>query len=192
MPRQGLNRENVIDAAIKLIEEKGYSNFSINELAKSLNVRPASLYNHIVNIDEIFSETAARANSMMIEAEEKASKGKIRDEALLAIADAYRDFARSHYELYKVVFNLQNSRSDFMRKEEVGRTIAPIMEALSAYRLNETQKRHWQRTLRSVMHGFVAHEEAGGFAYIGTPRDESYRVAIRCVIDGINKEDAGR
>ena len=99
MPRQGLNRENVIDAAIKLIEEKGYSNFSINELAKSLNVRPASLYNHIVNIDEIFSETAARANSMMIEAEEKASKGKIRDEALFAIADAYRDFARSHYEL---------------------------------------------------------------------------------------------
>ena len=149
-------------------------------------------YNHIVNIDEIFSETAARANSMMIEAEEKASKGKIRDEALFAIADAYRDFARSHYELYKVVFNLQNSRSDFMRKEEVGRTIAPIMEALSAYRLNETQKRHWQRTLRSVMHGFVAHEEAGGFAYIGTPRDESYRVAIRCVIDGINKEEAGR
>ena len=185
MPRQGLNRENVIDAAIKLIEEKGYSNFSINELAKSLNVKPASLYNHIVNIDEIFSETAARANSMMIEAEEKASKGKIRDEA-------YRDFARSHYELYKVVFNLQNSRSDFMRKEEVGRTIAPIMEALSEYRLNETQKRHWQRTLRSVMHGFVAHEEAGGFAYIGTPRDESYRVAIRCVIDGINKEEAGR
>ena len=104
MPRQGLNRENVIDAAIKLIEEKGYSNFSINELAKSLNVKPASLYNHIVNIDEIFSETAARANSMMIEAEEKASKGKIRDEALYAIADAYRDFARSHYELYKVVF----------------------------------------------------------------------------------------
>ena len=42
------------------------------------------------------------------------------------------------------------------------------------------------------MHGFVAHEEAGGFAYIGTPRDESYRVAIRCVIDGINKEEAGR
>ena len=42
MPRQGLNRENVIDAAIKLIEEKGYSNFSINELAKSLNVKPAS------------------------------------------------------------------------------------------------------------------------------------------------------
>ncbi len=36
MPRQGLNRENVIDAAIKLIEEKGYSNFSINELAKTL------------------------------------------------------------------------------------------------------------------------------------------------------------
>ncbi len=62
-----------------------------------------------MNIDEIFSETAARANSMMIEAEEKASKGKIRDEALFAIADAYRDFARSHYELYKVVFNLQNS-----------------------------------------------------------------------------------
>lgn len=44
----------------------------------------------------------------------------------------------------------------------------------------------------AVMHGFVAHEEAGGFAYIGTPRDESYRIAIRCVIDGINKEEAGR
>lgn len=190
MPRQGLNKENVIDAAIKLIEEKGYSNFSINELAKSLDVRPASLYNHIVNVDEIFSETAARANSMMIDTEEKAIAGKARDEAIFAIADAYRAFAKAHYELYKVVFNLQNSSSDFMRKEEVGRTIAPIMDALSGYDLDENSKRHWQRALRSVMHGFVAHEEAGGFANSATARDESYRIAVGCVIDGIKKEEA--
>jgi hypothetical protein len=24
---------------------------------------------------------------------------------------------------------------------------------------------HWQRILRSMMHGFVAHEEAGGFSH---------------------------
>ena len=189
MPRQGLNKENIIDAAIKLIEEKGCSNFSLNELAKTLNIKPASLYNHIASIDEIYVETASRANSMMAEAEKKAISGKRRDEAILAVAESYRSFAKSHYELYKVIFNLQHSQSNAMRKEEVGKMIAPVMEALSGYDLDENSKRHWQRVLRSMMHGFVAHEEAGGFANFATARDESYRIAIGCIIDGIKKAE---
>lgn len=56
MPRQGLNKEVVINTAIQLIEEKGISHFLLNALAKSLNIKPASLYTHIQNIDALFTD----------------------------------------------------------------------------------------------------------------------------------------
>ncbi len=44
---------------------------------------------------------------------------------------------------------------------------------------------HWQRILRSVMHGFVDHEEAGGFSHFPIDKNESYLMAIQCVADGL-------
>ena len=194
MPRKGLNKENVIRAALELIEEEGYAAFSLNALARKLGVRAASLYNHVESLDDVLAGAASAANAMMIEAEEKAMAGKSRDEAVFALAAAYRAFAKERYELYKVIFSLQGASSDVLRRE-VGRMIAPIMEALANYRLDELERRHWQRVLRSVMHGFVAHEEAGGFAHFSAARDDSYRLAINCVIEGVKRmeeqEEAG-
>ena len=47
---------------------------------------------------------------------------------------------------------------------------------------------HWQRILRGVMHGFVSQEAAGYFSHFPVNLEESYHLAIQCVIDGLNKE----
>ena len=39
MPRMGLNRQSVVNAAITLIEEKGNQNFSMRELADRLQIK---------------------------------------------------------------------------------------------------------------------------------------------------------
>ena len=44
MPRQGLGKESILQAAIALIEEKGIAQFSMGELAKRLNVKPARMF----------------------------------------------------------------------------------------------------------------------------------------------------
>ncbi len=53
MGRRGLNAEVIMEAAIELVEEKGYRNFSMRELAARLGVQPASLYNHVNGIEEV-------------------------------------------------------------------------------------------------------------------------------------------
>jgi len=51
MPRQGLNRQEVVNAAAALIEETGYHNFSMRELADRLPIKTAPLYNYIESMD---------------------------------------------------------------------------------------------------------------------------------------------
>ena len=47
MPRKGLSREAIIDTAAALAEQKGAENLTLRELAETLGVKTASLYNHL-------------------------------------------------------------------------------------------------------------------------------------------------
>ncbi len=191
MPRQGLSRESVVKAAVELIEKKGYSAFSMAELAKSLNIKTASLYNHIESLDVIYAEVGLSAVSQMVDMEMRAIEGKERDSALFSLANAYRTFAKEHNELYRVIMSLQKTKNEVLERA-AGQIAEPILQVLSGYGLDTLQQMHWQRVLRSTMHGFTAHEEAGGFSHFPADKNESYRIAIQCIADGLNaagKED---
>ncbi len=43
--------------------------------------------------------------------------------------------------------------------------------------------------LRGLMHGFISEEQAGYFSHYPVPVNESYTLAIHCVIDGLHKEE---
>jgi hypothetical protein len=49
-----------------VIEDKGYAAFSMGELAKSLNVKTASLYNHVESLDALFTDVGLAAVSQMV------------------------------------------------------------------------------------------------------------------------------
>ena len=186
MPRQGLGKERVVQEAAALIEEKGLDDFSMGELAKRLNVKTASLYNHVESLDSLLEEAGAFAVSLLADAENKAVGGKKGDEALFALAEALRTFAREHYQLYRVIMGFARQGSHMPEKgaEEI---IKPILRVLSDYGLSEEQQIHWQRVLRGIMYGFAAHEQAGGFSHYPADVDESYRIAIQCAADGLRR-----
>lgn len=184
MPRQGLNKYSVVEASIRFIEEKGYAAFSMSELAKSLNVKTASLYNHVESLDALFTEVGLAAVAQMVVSEKQAIEGKEKNDALFAIAAAYRAFAKDHNELYRVIMGLQKSKNEVLEKA-AGQITEPILQVLSGYGLSIVEQMHWQRILRSMMHGFVAHEEAGGFSHFPIDKNESYTMAIQCVADGL-------
>ena len=51
-----LNRKSeILKVAKDLITEKGYNAVSMRDLAKALDIKAASLYNHIANKQEILS-----------------------------------------------------------------------------------------------------------------------------------------
>ena len=185
MPKSGLNKQKIVDAAIQLIEEKGYHNFSMHELAKRLNIKTASLYKHVENLDEVLSEVGAFSIHALNEAEYSAISDMKGDAAIFAIANSYYRFAKEHPELYRVVMSLHRSQNPQIERAAAPIT-APFMEVLAGYPLSQKEKQHWQRVLRSILHGFASQEEAGYFCHFPIDGDESFAVAIQCFVDGLN------
>ena len=187
MPRQGLHKEQVIQAAIAFIDQHGLSRFSMGELAKYLNIRPSSLYNHVESLDELLRHVGLAAVSRLTQMEEEAIANKAEDEALFALAEAYRTFAREHYQLYKVIMGFSQWSTGQVMDQEPGKIVVPILRVLASYGLTKPQQYHWQRVLRAVMGGFVFHEQAGGFAHFPVNQDVSFRIAMQCVANGLHE-----
>jgi len=186
MPRQGLNREAVIAAAIRLIEEKGISKFSLNELAKSLHIKPASLYSHIESSEALLTDIGVIAVRQMVSSEKEAIEGKTGDEALFALASAYRKFAKEHYELYLLIMNIPKGKNPVLElaAEDI---VQPIMEVLGSYKIDRETQLHYQRVVRSMMHGFVAHEEYGAFSHYPVDRDKSFEISIGLIAESLRR-----
>lgn len=187
MAKKGLNKETIIEAALALIEEKGMPGFSLRTLALSLDVQVSSLYNHISGQNELLTEVGLRAVEKLVEAEEYAIAGKTKDAAVFALADAYRAFAAAHPELYRIIMGIHMLELPVL--EAAGeKIIAPILSVLEGYGLDQEHRMHYQRVLRSVMHGFYDHERTGGFSLTSVDRETSYRMAIECVVTALNRE----
>lgn len=183
MPRSGLSKERVVEAAAALIEQSGTADFSMRALADSLNIKTASLYNHVESMDSLMAEVCVYALQLQRRSELAAIEGKSGAEAIRALANAYRTFAKEHRRLYRLMMHTAASCGEQL--DEVSQCIVePFMKALEYAALNEHEKCHWQRVLRGIVHGFVSQEDAGFFSHLPVNVDESFQTAIQCYMDG--------
>jgi AcrR family transcriptional regulator len=58
MPRQGLNRRKVLEAALRVVDEEGLEELTMRRLAQVLGVEAPSLYKHIANKADILDGVA--------------------------------------------------------------------------------------------------------------------------------------
>lgn len=188
MPRSGLSREKVVEAAISLIRQSGTADFSMRALADSLNIKTASLYNHVKSMDALMVLVCARALEMQRDAEMAAIADKRGDDAILALANAYRAFANEHKALYRLIMNTAVSCGEQLT--QISHCIVePFMTVLAHTNLSEAEKYHWQRVLRGIIHGFLSQEDAGFFSHLPADVDESFRTAIQCYLDGLTQAE---
>lgn len=184
--KKGLTKKRIVDQAIQTIELHGYAAFSLRNLASALGITVSSLYNHIDGQEELYQLIGLRAVEMLAVREESAVSGKEPEQALYALADACRQFAQEHPELYQIIMGIPN-RSNPRLSAAAEQIATPIFHVLTAFGLDEEEQIHYQRALRSVMHGFIAHETGGGFSRTGFDRNISYQIAIRCIISDIQR-----
>lgn len=188
MPKKNLNREIVLKAAIDAVVEKGYSEFSLRDLAARLNCKPASLYNHVKGLDDIKAMMAIYVSDKLRLSLSHAVDGKEADEAFLCGAMAYRKFALENHELYKVFISIPSIKDERVDKAGFD-SFHPMWQVIDRYSLPKDDALHFVRALRSVMHGFIE-LTANGFMQKGSlTRDESYEVIIHSYL-GILKKKA--
>lgn len=190
MPRMGLNQQKVVCAAVAFIEERGFENFSMRELAERLQVKTAALYNHIESMDALHAQVGYYAIAELKQAQVSAKQGKSREAAVQALAEAYYGFAKAHPQLYQVIMSLPMTENEALI-HTAGGIIEPIMGVLSQYDLDETQKMHLQRVLRSILHGFITQEAAGCFRQFPVDAADSFQLAVHCFLSSLHAMEEG-
>lgn len=153
MPRMQLTKTMIIDTALSLAEQQGYEAVTMANIARSLSIKPPSLYNHFKNLEEIKHAMAEAAQIQLYEALRDTEQGA---QPLLSLAKAYVHFGSSHPGLY--ASSLPGG------SWEVSEALVQLIaDGLTSFPLDETDKIHAIRGFRSMLHGFIDLNKHAGF-----------------------------
>jgi len=180
--RAGLSREVMAAGAAHLMDAAGGPDaLTLTEVAEHFNVKVPSLYNHVNGVDDLRDAVARYTLEQFYEVLRDAAVGRSAGDALMAIAHAGRRFASEHPGLYPLLMRpVKESDRDLGQ-----RIIDVFLIILRAYNLSDEDAIHAIRGVRSIMHGFVDIERAGGFG-IPLDLDESYRRLVATFIQGLD------
>lgn len=184
MPQRTLGRDSILKAAASLAEETGLDNLTLKNLAVKLGVKPPSLYNHIDGTDDLKSGVAALGLKRLNDAIRNAAVGKSKDDALIALAFAYRRFAKENPELYKCIMILPRPGRPPLQ-ESIDAVVETLLIVLEPYKLEKPDAMHLIRICKSAIHGFCT-LEAAGFFRAEYDIEESFSRLIACLLKGMH------
>jgi AcrR family transcriptional regulator len=173
--------DQILETAIQILETDGREALSMRKLAEALDLKAPSLYRHYADRNALEQAIAAQAATQLHDALEQAI-GPLRSPAkvLHQSARTYRDFAKSHPELYDLMMtnftpaNIPEAKAlwNFVL-EVIGRITGNRDDTSAAVAL-------W-----SFLHGFVTLERNGLFGPSGP--QQALEVGIDALIAGLPK-----
>lgn len=163
MARAGLTPERLTKAGAELADGAGFDQVTVSALARRFDVKVASLYSHVKNSHDLRTRIALLALEELADRGAAALAGRAGKDALAALANVYRDYAREHPGRYAAAqLRLDPeaaAASAGVRHAQMTRAI------LRGYDLTEPDQTHAVRLLGSVFHGYVSLELGGGFSH---------------------------
>ncbi|MFI6209957.1 TetR/AcrR family transcriptional regulator [Streptomyces sp. NPDC051041] len=172
MARAGLTPERLTRAGAELADEVGFEQVTVSALARRFDVKVASLYSHLRSSRDLKTRIALLALEELADRAVGALAGRAGKDALAALANVYRDYAREHPGRYAAAqFRLDPktaAASAGVRHAQLTRAI------LRGYDLAEPDQTHAVRLLGSVFHGYVTLELGGGFSHSAPDTDETW------------------
>ena len=175
--RMGLDREQVVDAAVGILARRGSPEaLALSEVAERLGIRTQSLYAHVDGVDGLRRELALRGLRALAAQLADASIGRSGGEAIEAIVMAWVRFASDHPGLYAA--SLRAPGDDPELVDAIRATTRPLNLVFRSYGLDDDAAGHWYRLIFSSVHGFAVLRSGGLFTMLGDP-DDTVRHMIR-------------
>ncbi len=177
----------MVRAAASIADELGdIEKLTLAMVAEHFGVRLPSLYNYVAGLAELKHALALLGTNELTAAMQGAAVGLAGDAALTAVAHAYRDFARRYPGRYAATLRAPDPADQALQAAtEV--QLALMLRILQPYQLSNTDAIHGLRMFRSILHGFVSLELAGGFG-IKLDHDESFRRLVQTALLGLRSE----
>jgi AcrR family transcriptional regulator len=135
-------RAEILDVAVTVLEEEGPEALTMRELADRLGIRAPSLYKHVRDKDDIVAGVQERA---LLDLGRHLSA--VTGRGLVALAEAYRSWARAHPRLYEVATRRPLARERIAPGVEDA-AAAPLVTAVGG-------DEHLARALWAMAHGLV-------------------------------------
>ncbi|MET9543832.1 WHG domain-containing protein [Streptomyces sp. NPDC006627] len=171
MVRAGLTAERVTIAGAELADQVGLERLSMSQVARRLGVKDASLYTHVRGLEDLRGRIALLAADEKTLRIAEATAGRAGKDALVAYANAWREYAHRHpgrYAATQAAIRLDPELAAAAPGPR--RAVELTYGMLRGYGLSEPDLTDAVRLLRSTFHGFVALEAAGGFAHQRAPQ----------------------
>ena len=189
MPRKGLNHSQVVEAAATLADEVGLDQLTFAALAKRLGISAPALYKHVDGLDQLRRDLTLLGLTELSARIRGAAVGKSRRDALVAVAQGYREFALDRPGLVNTVLRAP-AAGDHEHEAAAAATMNVLRQVLAGYELSEDDMIHAVRSLRVVMHGFTSLEAAGGFG-LSQSLDETYLRLVDALDQSLSSRRGG-
>lgn len=121
----------ILAAARELLEAEGPDALSMRNLGERLGIRAPSIYKHFASKEVLEAALISAGFEEQAELFEAALGGS--DEPIVAIAEAYRNYAKSHPHLYRLMFDRSLNR-DLLVPGVEDRAVAPALSAVGENR----------------------------------------------------------
>ena len=178
--RRGIDRDDVIEAGLGVVDSVGLDALSLRAVADALDVRSPSLYSHVDGLSGLLDALALAATAELGETLRDSVVGVTGDDAVAAFAHAYRNWAITKPGRYE----LSLRKVDSAEKLSAGRGAVETMNrVLAAYGLSSADATAAGRALRASLHGFSALEAADALGR--GSHDESFTYLIKLFLQGI-------
>jgi AcrR family transcriptional regulator len=160
-------KARVVAAAGRIADADGLEAVTLARVAAELGMRPPSLYNHVQGRAGLMRELRLESVGGIGAAMTDAAVGRSREEALRAVAVAYRAYALEHPGRYATTLGAPTA-DDPEAIRAAAAAIDPVVAILAGWGIEGDEALHLVRVIRSGLHGFVSIELGGGF---GLPLD---------------------
>nr|WP_090279245.1 TetR/AcrR family transcriptional regulator [Mycolicibacterium komanii]CRL75072.1 transcriptional regulator [Mycolicibacterium komanii] len=180
-----LSRESIVNAALTFLDREGWDALTINALATQLGTKGPSLYNHVNSLDDLRRTVRMRVVGDIIGMLTNVAEGRTRDDAVTAMASAYRSYAHHHPGRYSAFTRMPLGGDDPEFTEATRAAAAPVIAVLASYGLEGENAFYAALEFWSAMHGFVLLEMTGAMEGIDT--DAVYSDMVMRLASGMER-----
>ncbi len=176
MARANLTPTVVIAAAAELADREGFDAITLSALARRFGVQTASLYSHVRDRSSLLAGVHELALGELADRMAIAIAGRSGREALVALADAQRDYARQFPGRWTAL--QRPAAPSTVQSEAARRLVALTWAVLRGYALPDGELVHATRLLGACVNGFLTLEASGSFGHRDPASDVSWRRAL--------------
>ena len=157
--RAGVSRDDVIGAAVAILDDPGTGGLRLGEVARRLGIRTQSLYAHVDGTAGLERAVAAAGLRELERHVVRASIGITGADAVAAIIRAHLAFARVRPRLYVASIHAPEGDRDLAAAiDAVGRPLGIVLDAMG---MTADERVHWTRLFLAATFGFVSLHHRG-------------------------------